>query len=68
MNKRLLIAILCAVTASPCLALTFKSVHAKYLIIGNASPPPPTPHGNDIGGYGGDTIGGYGGENIGGLP
>lgn len=67
MKKRILITILAAVFAIPCFAITFNSVHTKYLIIGNGAPPPVT-HGNDIGGFGGDTIGGFGGENIGGLP
>jgi len=67
MKKLLTIIVLALAVATPCLALTFKNVHAHYLIIGNAAPPPPT-QSADIGGFGGDTIGGFGGENIGGLP
>lgn len=68
MRKHLIFALFAlAVPATPCFALTWKFIHAKYFIIGNGAPPPIT-RGNDIGGFGGDTIGGFGGENVGGLP
>ena len=68
MNKLIIIIAICVSISVPCFAgIVYKNVHTKYLIIGNAAPPPPATS-NDIGGFGGDTIGGFGGENIGGLP